>query len=33
MTERDPIGRAIVESVYAELLATELWRRTSAEER
>lgn len=29
----DPIRRAIVESVTAELLAAELWRRTSAEER
>jgi glucosamine--fructose-6-phosphate aminotransferase (isomerizing) len=28
----DPFRRAIVESVCAELLATELWRRTSAEE-
>lgn len=32
VTEADPIGRAIVESVRAELLAAELWRRTSAEE-
>ena len=29
----DPFRRTIVESVTAELLATELWRRTSAEER
>jgi fructoselysine-6-P-deglycase FrlB-like protein len=29
----DPFRRAIVESVIAELLAAELWRRTSAEER
>ncbi|HUP55116.1 MAG TPA: SIS domain-containing protein, partial [Methylomirabilota bacterium] len=29
----DPIRRTIVESVSAELLAAELWRRTSAEER
>ena len=29
----DPFRRAIVESVTAELLAAELWRRTSAEER
>ena len=33
MTEANPFGRAIVESVYAELLAAELWRRTTAEER
>jgi glucosamine--fructose-6-phosphate aminotransferase (isomerizing) len=33
VTDADPIRRAIVESVTAELLAAELWRRTSAEER
>lgn len=33
VTDADPIRRAIVESVFAELLAVELWRRTSAEER
>ena len=32
-TDADPFRRAIVESVTAELLAAELWRRTSAEER
>ena len=32
-SDADPFHRAIVESVYAELLAAELWRRTSAEER
>ena len=32
VTDADPIRRAIVESVSAELLAAELWRRTSAEE-
>jgi fructoselysine-6-P-deglycase FrlB-like protein len=31
--ERDPVRRTIVESVTAELLAAELWRRTSARER
>ena len=31
--EPDPFRRTIVESVTAELLAAELWRRTSAEER
>jgi fructoselysine-6-P-deglycase FrlB-like protein len=33
VTDADPFRRAIVESVTAELLAAELWRRTSAEER
>jgi fructoselysine-6-P-deglycase FrlB-like protein len=33
VAEADPFHRAIVESVAAELLAAELWRRTSAEER
>ncbi len=33
VTDADPIRRVIVESVTAELLAAELWRRTSAEER
>ena len=33
VTDADPIRRAIVESVTAELLAAELWRRTSAEGR
>ena len=32
-SEPDPFRRAIVESATAELLAAELWRRTSAEER
>lgn len=32
-TESDPFRRTIVDSVTAELLAAELWRRTSAEER
>ena len=32
-TDADPIRRALVESVTAELLAAELWRRTTAEER
>ena len=31
--EPDPFHRTIVDSVTAELLAAELWRRTSAEER
>ena len=31
--DADPFRRTIVESVTAELLAAELWRRTSAEER
>ena len=33
VVDPDPFGRAIVESVTAELLAAELWRRTAAEER
>ncbi len=33
VADADPIHRAIVESVTFELLAAELWRRTSAEER
>lgn len=31
--EPDPFRRTIIDSVFAELLATELWRRTSAEDR
>ena len=31
--DADPFRRAIVESVTADLLAAELWRRTSADER
>jgi glutamine---fructose-6-phosphate transaminase (isomerizing) len=33
VTDADPLRRAIAESVVVELLAAELWRRTSAEER
>jgi fructoselysine-6-P-deglycase FrlB-like protein len=33
VVDPDPFGRSIVESVTAELLAAELWRRTAAEER